>query len=56
MATRIIVKVCAVDEDGNELSSTEISNKEVLPPTGNHDFGYNQQEQLDILKKTQDVL
>lgn len=56
MPTKIILKAIAVDENGNTLSEEIISNKEVFRPTDCSNFGYNQKEQLEIMRKMQQAL
>ena len=56
MVDKIILKAVKVDANGNELETKVISSKEVLRPTDCSNFGYNQEEQLKILKEAQQIL
>lgn len=53
---KMILKAVEVDANGNELSTKIISSKEILPPTDCSNFGYNQQEQLEIMGQVQQTL
>lgn len=53
MPKKLIVIVNAVDEDGKTLSTKEISRKEITAPTDISNFGYNQLEQLQMMKDIQ---
>ena len=56
MTDKIILKAVKVDANGNEIATKIISSKEIIPPTDCSNFGYNQQEQLDIIKEVQQTL
>lgn len=56
MAEKLILKAIKVDENGTELSSEIISTKEITPPTDISNFGYDQQEQLEIIGNFQQSL
>ncbi len=56
MTDKIILKAVKVDANGNEIETKILSSKEIIPPTDCSNFGYNQQEQLDIIKEVQQTL
>ena len=56
MSNKMILKAIEVDANGNELSAKIIFSKEILPPTDCSNFGYNQKEQLNIIKEAQQTL
>ena len=53
VSEKIIITVSKVDEDGEIISREQVSEKIITPPTDIANFGYNQQEQLDIMKAVQ---
>lgn len=54
MLNRMIVSTVMVDTKGNALSDVVvISDKEITQPTDVSNFGYNRQEQLNMLEKIQ---
>ena len=53
MLKELVVIINAVDENGEISLTKEISRKEIIPPTDISNFGYNQLEQLQIMKGIQ---
>lgn len=56
MAEKIILKSFVVDENNNPVSEEILFSKEIVEPTDDTNFGYNQQEQLLIMAKTQQAM
>ena len=56
MPTKLVITANTVDDNGNIISSHEISKKEIKPPIEANDFGYNQNEQLKIIHNIQQNL
>lgn len=50
MVDKFVVTLKRVDENGKIISTKDISSKEILPPTCAAEFGYNQEEELSIMK------
>ena len=50
---KIVITVSKIDENGEVVSREQISEKAITPPTNITNFGYNQREQLDIIKAVQ---
>lgn len=49
MTNKIVLTANIIDETGNIITSKEISQKDIIPPTDISNFGYNLEEQLEIL-------
>ena len=49
MANKIVLTTSIIDETGNIITSKEISQKDIIPPTDISDFGYSLEEQLQVL-------
>jgi hypothetical protein len=56
MSEKLVITVSIINEQGEILSSKEVSNKEILEPTDITNFGYDLQEQLNLIKVTQQEL
>ena len=53
VSEKIVITVSKIDKNGEVISREQISEKAIIPPTDTTNFGYNQQEQLDIMKAAQ---
>jgi hypothetical protein len=56
MSDRVVVTINTINENGDILSSKELSNKEITEPTNINNFGYNKDEQLEMMKGLQEIL
>jgi hypothetical protein len=56
MTKKMILKAIEIDDNGHEITTKIIYSKDIIPPTDCSNFGYNQQEQLDIIKEVQQTL
>ena len=56
MSDKLVVLIKVVNKNGEVVSSKEISNKEIEIPTDISNFGYNKDEQLNIIKQAQQEL
>ena len=56
MSDKLVVLINVVNKNGEVVSSKEISDKEIEIPTDISNFGYNKDEQLNIIKQAQQEL
>ena len=53
MPKKLVIVAKIIDDDGKTISSEEISQKVITPPTDTSNFGYSRVEQLEIIKNVQ---